>query len=93
MSDDARLLEAFVRNGSQEAFRGLVGRHVDIVHAAACRQVGADDADDVTQAVFIVLAKRAAKVRDPMLLRAWLLKVTHYAAADLRKRETRRRRM
>jgi hypothetical protein len=34
---DARLLEQFARNGSEEAFAALVQRHIALVHSVALR--------------------------------------------------------
>ncbi|MEA2708962.1 MAG: hypothetical protein QOF78_1563, partial [Phycisphaerales bacterium] len=92
MTDQA-LLEDFVRRGSAQAFRAIVARYAGLVRASARRQVRDDHvADDVTQAVFIVLARRAASIRDAGVLPAWLIKTTCFASRDALKLEARRRR-
>ena len=91
---DAALIREFAENGSQQAFSRLVSRHVHLVHSAAVRQVGGDRhlAEDVTQAVFLALARKAASLRRETVLGSWLVVVTRYAALDARKAEARRRR-
>jgi RNA polymerase sigma factor (sigma-70 family) len=90
--DDAALLETFAATGSPQAFAGLVRRHVDLVYAAARRLVRDPHlAEDVTQAVFVVLSRKAAGVR-PGALSAWLHTTTRYAAANALKVRGRRRR-
>src|SRR5437763_654391 len=92
MVDDRQLLAAYVRERSAEAFGELVGRYVDLVFSAARRQArDGHEAQDITQAVFIVLARRAGTIRDGRLLAAWLLKTTHLVARDVRKAAARRR--
>src|SRR4051812_40879837 len=90
---DATLLKDFVESASDDAFRQLVARYAGLVRASARRQLRHDAAhlaDDVTQAVFIVLARRA-KVIDPVALPAWLIKTTYFAAKDALRMEARRR--
>jgi RNA polymerase sigma factor (sigma-70 family) len=91
--DDQALLGEFVRHGSQQAFRALVERYAGLVFSSACRQVRGDEhlAEDVTQAVFIVLARRAGSISDAAALPAWLIKATHFVARDLLKMQARRR--
>lgn len=87
LPEEFRLLREYAATGSQEAFSRLAERYVDVVYAAARRQVGADGelARDVTQAVFIVLAQRAAEVPADRPLSAWLLRTTSYCAANARR--------
>jgi len=91
--NDTELLNDYVQHASQAAFAELVRRHINLVYAAARRQTGGSHlAEDVTQAVFIVLARRAATVRGGAVLPAWLLATTRHAAANARSSESRRRR-
>lgn len=60
---DAELLRRYTDEGSQLAFGELVARHMDWVHSAAVRLSGDHhQADDVTQAVFIALCRRAGSI-------------------------------
>ena len=89
---DTLLLQEFVETGSQQAFTDLVNRHVDLVYSAALRQVhNATLAEDVTQAVFILLAKKASGLRRETVPAAWLLTATRYASLDALKMESRRK--
>src|SRR5436190_788916 len=54
--DDWELLATYARQRSQEAFGRLAGKYSPMVFATALRRTRrADVAEDVTQAVFIVL--------------------------------------
>jgi DNA-directed RNA polymerase specialized sigma24 family protein len=79
MSDvsDMELLRDYDQRGSNEAFAELAGRHVNLVYSAALRQVGrAACAEEITQAVFVILARKAASLRRDLILPAWLHETT-----------------
>jgi RNA polymerase sigma factor (sigma-70 family) len=89
-SSDAELLDDYVRRRSDAAFAELVRRYVNLVHGSATRQlIDHHLADDVTQAVFIVLARKAGKIRGDYLA-GWLLNTTRFCVADARKKIGRR---
>lgn len=81
---DMALLQEYARSGSESAFSELVRRYIDLVHSAALRQLRNPDlAQDVTQAVFIVLARKAGRLPENTVLSGWLLTTTRYAANSL----------
>ena len=89
---DSELLRRYATDRSEDAFAELVSRHVDLVYSAVLRQVSGDrhHAEDVTQAVFTELAKRAGPlVRHPSLP-GWLYTTTRLMAARVRRTENRR---
>jgi hypothetical protein len=63
MVDDFELVTEFARNGSEEAFRVLVERHSGMVRGVAMRVAGEAAADEITQAVFVILARKAGRGR------------------------------
>lgn len=77
--------------GDEQGYEQLVTRFAPMVHARCRRALGASDADDATQAVFLVLAdKRAQAVASPALA-AWLFTVADYVVLNaLRDRKRRR---
>jgi RNA polymerase sigma factor (sigma-70 family) len=90
-ANDMDLVREFARNNSEAAFAELVRRHLNLVYSVARRCTGNDgDAHDVTQAVFIILARKAAGLREKTLLTGWLYETTRFAAARLLRTNARR---
>ena len=92
---DRQLLERFAAQrdaAGEAAFAALVGRHGPMV-LGVCRQVLGDPhhAEDAFQAVFLVLARKAASIRDPDLLGNWLYGVALRTARCAKRQLDRRR--
>ena len=93
MTDDVTLLRGFVEQRSEQDFARLVERHIGLVFATAVRRVGGDAhlAEDVTQSVFVDLARKARALLHHRILAGWLYTSTIYAAAKAVRSEQRRR--
>lgn len=90
---DRDLLREYVKRGSETAFRSLVERHVDLVFATANRQLNdAAAAQEVTQNVFIALARKAARLQGDNTLTGWLHKTTLLESRQWWRGEYRRQR-
>jgi RNA polymerase sigma factor (sigma-70 family) len=89
---DAELLECFVRRRDEAAFEALVRRHGPLV-LGVCRRVlrNEADAEDAFQATFVVLARKAASLRQRGLLGNWLYGVAHNTALKARAMNQKRR--
>ncbi len=78
---DAALLARFATTRDDQAFASLVDRHGPMVLALARSIVRSpDDAEDVFQATFLILARRARSIRSGGSLAAWLHQVARHAA-------------
>lgn len=91
MTSDQQLIEQFVRERSEFAFAELVRRHIDLVYAVARRMVNGDThlAEDVTQSVFIDLARKAGNLPAGVLLPGWLHRHTCFTASNVIRKERR----
>jgi len=90
---DADLLREYAATGSEEAFECIVRRHINLVYATALRiSRDRDTADDVTQAVFVILSRKARSLSSKTVLPGWLYRTTGFAAADALKSRHRRAR-
>jgi RNA polymerase sigma factor (sigma-70 family) len=89
---DRELLETYARGGSESAFSELVARYTNLVYSSALRQVRETQlAEEVTQSVFILLARKASGLAPGVILSGWLLRATRFVAMDILKSEWRRR--
>jgi RNA polymerase sigma factor (sigma-70 family) len=90
---DFELLQRFRRDGEQSAFRDVVRRHLDLVFATALRKVAdAGGAQEISQNVFSVLARKAWRFAPDDSLPAWLYKTTLLESKSWLRGELRRRR-
>ena len=81
--DDLELLRRYQKDAAEGVFAALVERHVALVYSAARRQlVSPDLARDVTQEVFLELARTAGRLRPDTHVAAWLHVVTRRRAID-----------
>src|SRR5258708_23971454 len=93
MTDDMELVRQYARWKSEEAFAALVSRHVNLVYSVALRQVrDAHLAEEITQAVFIILARKAGSLGPKTILPGWLCRTARYASANALTMQWRRQR-
>ena len=89
--DDHELLAEFARTESEAAFAALVARYVNLVYSTALRFAGnPHHAQEITQAVFIILARKAGKLSPRAVLSGWLYQTARLTAANFMKGEIRR---
>ena len=83
-ASDPECLEAWRRRPGAESLRAVIERYAAFVYSSACRRTGsADHAGEVTRAVFLVLARRARRLRKKTVLASWLFHVTAVACRKL----------
>src|SRR5262249_52796270 len=89
---DGQLLEAFVERHDEAAFEMILRRHGGMV-LGVCQRIlrNAHDAEDCFQAVFLVLVRKAASIRQQELLGPWLYGVSLRTAMKAKTMNARRR--
>jgi RNA polymerase sigma factor (sigma-70 family) len=92
LTDSLKLLRDYADRGDEGAFRQLVEQYLDLVYSTAVRRVGGDAglAQDVTQAVFTDLARKASSLRQVEMLGGWLHRHTGFVASNMVRSEQRR---
>ena len=90
--DTQQLLAEYAANGSETAFRELVTRYINFVYSVALRLVAGDTqlAEDVTQTVFIALARKGSTLSKAVMLGGWLHQHTYHVATRAVRVERRR---
>jgi RNA polymerase sigma factor (sigma-70 family) len=91
--DDTALLSRYVETGCQDSFEEIVSRHSGWIYSLSLRAVKDKHlAEDVTQAVFIILARKADSIVPGTPLSGWLFKTSRFAVSDAIKRRVRMQR-
>jgi RNA polymerase sigma factor (sigma-70 family) len=84
VNDDMKLVREYALNHSECAFETLVSRHINLVYSVALRQAGDPHlAEEITQAVFIILARKANTLAPKTIVSGWLCRTARFAAANL----------
>ncbi|MDB6131642.1 MAG: polymerase, sigma-24 subunit, subfamily [Verrucomicrobiales bacterium] len=89
--DDHQLLREYVEHNSEEAFAALVTRHVNKVYSAALRHTGSShQAEEITQSVFVTLARQSSHLAKAVILEGWLYQTARLTALTRIRGEIRR---
>jgi RNA polymerase sigma factor (sigma-70 family) len=79
--DDIALLREYVDRGSEDAFATLVARHINKVYSVALRHTGnSHQAEEITQVVFVILARKANRLGKRVILEGWLYQTARLTA-------------
>src|SRR3954470_17717074 len=91
--DDIALLRQYTEQNSEEAFGTLVSRHLNKVYSVALRHTrDPHQAEEITQAVFVILAKKARHLGKGVVLSGWLYQTARLTAVTFVRSEIRRTR-
>ena len=91
MTDDMALVREYARTRSETAFAALVSRHLNLVYSVALREIRDPHlAEEVTQAAFIILARKAGALGPKTILSGWLCRTARYVSAEMLRSQRRR---
>ena len=84
IQSDVQLVLKFVHSADDSAFEELARRHTPMVYRV-CVRILSDphQAEDATQATFVVLAKKAGSLNNKSNVASWLHGVARYESVDL----------
>ena len=86
-TSDRECLESWARDRDANGLQRLVERYLAFVYSSALRRTRDEaKAAEVTRAVFLVLARRARRLRKNTVLAGWLFHVTAVACRKLRQK-------
>jgi RNA polymerase sigma factor (sigma-70 family) len=90
-TDDMDLVREYAQRHSEEAFATLVSRHINLVYSVALlRARDVHLAEEITQATFIILARKANSLGPKTILPGWLCRTAHFVGAKARTMQQRR---
>ena len=90
-NDDMELVRQYAVQQSESAFAALVSRHANLVYSAALRRLDNPQlAEEATQAVFVLLARKASSLDSKTILPSWLYRTACFVAMSAHKCEQRR---
>ena len=93
MDSDSTLLERFTVTGCERSFACLTEKYAGMVFSVAHRRVGSRElAEEISQNVFLALARKTPQLRPNASLAAWLHRVAVLESAAVYRAEIRRRR-
>src|SRR5882757_1553867 len=90
-TDDMKLVRQYATHQSESAFAAIVSRYTNLVYSAALRLVRDPQlAEEVTQAVFIILARKAGSFDEKTILPGWLYRTACFVSGSALKQDYRR---
>lgn len=90
--DDNALLREFASRNSEDAFAALVARHINKIYSVALRHTrNPHQAEEITQAVFVILAQKANTLSRHPRLSGWLFEAARLTAMTFLRGEIRRK--
>ena len=91
MQTNWTLLDKYITERSDAAFAALLERHRNLVYSVCLRELGGDaaQAEDATQVVFLILARKAKLLRREVVLTGWLFRTARLMGSEMRRRKRR----
>jgi RNA polymerase sigma factor (sigma-70 family) len=89
--DDTALLREYAERDSEAAFAGLVARHINQVYSVALRHTrNPHEAEEITQAVFVILAGKSRRLSRRVILSGWLYQTARLVSVTFLRGQIRR---